>query len=1155
MDEELPPLYSNEFYVSTVEKDLRGSARAQEIYKRSLLKSSNGQTLDDHDQFYRDHKLLLKLFQVLGAMPIQRGEVGRITFSWCSIPTVYAYCFYVITTVIVVFVGYERVLILTTKSKKFDEYIYSVIFVLFLVPHFWIPFTGWSVAKEVCDYKNSWGPFQLHYYKITGRGMEFPHLNTLIIIISSGCLIVAIIFLIMLCLLMEGFTFYHTSAYYHIVTTINMNCALWYINCRAIGNASQCVADSFQKDMDGHTCAYIIGHYRFLWLRLSDIVQKLGNAYARTYIAYSLFMLTNLTVAIYGFTSEIVDHGFTFTFKEVGLLVDTAYCGILLFVFCNCSHEASINISNRVQNTLMNVQLAKVDKSTAKEIELFLIAIRINSPKVTLKGYTVVNRELISSMVGTIAIYLIVLLQFKISLVRSAEITGKDFTNATFAVTIAFQPNQTCAKSQRCVLMMWRNMRDVRSALVVTNTTNSYTIEFPNHMLAATTQYIVNITAKVHQIPVDFKKETLICSNNTKLEKVTNKAHLILMGSTVSYCDSDYILNADVNYVESDYHYKWEILDNSGNLLKIDPTKGSVLRVRANSLAANTDYIVRCTAIETENGTVIDLKTKNLRILNKDLILSLAVRNISVGVNKPFTLSAYFQDDDQEETETIWTCVDQEEHPCKDFTFENSTTLSGTKLSRVGRYHITIIVKKNRIHVTDSCEVYVIANGYAQIDISSVIVPTDPSNEIVVSTYITALVTGCTLRWIPLNKTAGYIPGISGVVTNITAAEDKFLNELEESTGTTVDKEYNLVIPKPNEKWSGLKGNTCYSFRLNVTCPIQTVTKKSSEQEELIDVKYLSLTADVLIQTHKLPELNALQVSPLKGSALTTEFTFYTNATAESELTLYKFGYLLKGRVIYIANIQGDYERQSILPYIVNGVPTILQGCNRYYLCSSAAGPIVHTTFSEPTEEENRNITAKLAELMKRQDYYKAFSLAIAILETYKYAKPETFDNVKNFVGNLTTSETRRLSNLDMGDATHSIVAKEYIVEVTTLLDTKLIYDDHLLDTLLELKNKVISKKREDVEEVEVKSTIRKLLQVAQTPVRQSAKMSLEEVKSYLVISELIITSSNSTKRVNQEKQNMINQIDKYMVPLCSSLHDKQQTMVLVKCLNVIGIL
>lgn len=52
----------------------------------------------------------------------------------------------------------------------------------------------------------------------------------------------------------------------------------------------------------------------------------------------------------------------------MGLLVDTCYCGILLYVFCDCSHNASINIANKVQSTLLHVELSKVDPNTAKEV-------------------------------------------------------------------------------------------------------------------------------------------------------------------------------------------------------------------------------------------------------------------------------------------------------------------------------------------------------------------------------------------------------------------------------------------------------------------------------------------------------------------------------------------------------------------------------------------------------------------------------------------------------------------------------------------------------------------------------------------------------------------------------------------------------------------
>lgn len=90
-------------------------------------------------QFYRDHKLLLVLFRALAVMPItrsmpgilfellidiwyilQRILSGRITFSWKSKASIYAYFFYAFATIIVLIVGRERLLILQT-IQKFDE--------------------------------------------------------------------------------------------------------------------------------------------------------------------------------------------------------------------------------------------------------------------------------------------------------------------------------------------------------------------------------------------------------------------------------------------------------------------------------------------------------------------------------------------------------------------------------------------------------------------------------------------------------------------------------------------------------------------------------------------------------------------------------------------------------------------------------------------------------------------------------------------------------------------------------------------------------------------------------------------------------------------------------------------------------------------------
>lgn len=68
---------------------------------------------------------------------------GKVSFKWRSLATIYAILFYIAMTVVVYYVGSERIRILG-ETKKFDEKIYAYIFVIFLIPHFWIPFVGWG---------------------------------------------------------------------------------------------------------------------------------------------------------------------------------------------------------------------------------------------------------------------------------------------------------------------------------------------------------------------------------------------------------------------------------------------------------------------------------------------------------------------------------------------------------------------------------------------------------------------------------------------------------------------------------------------------------------------------------------------------------------------------------------------------------------------------------------------------------------------------------------------------------------------------------------------------------------------------------------------------------------------------------------------------
>lgn len=72
--------------------------------------------------------------------------------------------------------------------------------------------------------------------------------------------------------------------------------------------------------------------------------------------------------------SEIIDHGLSFSFKEIGLFVDAVYCITLLYIFCECSEKATINIAKRVQDALMTIDMNTIEHGAKKEVNISALA-------------------------------------------------------------------------------------------------------------------------------------------------------------------------------------------------------------------------------------------------------------------------------------------------------------------------------------------------------------------------------------------------------------------------------------------------------------------------------------------------------------------------------------------------------------------------------------------------------------------------------------------------------------------------------------------------------------------------------------------------------------------------------------------------------------
>nr|QHW08497.1 gustatory receptor [Culex quinquefasciatus] len=399
------------------------NASPTRLYLRKMKVQADVNLLDHHDSFYHTTKSLLVLFQIMGVMPIVRSPPGvnmpRTTFNWGSRAFIWAYLIYAIETVYVVLVAKERInKFISNSDKRFDEVIYNVIFFSIMVPHFLLPTASWRNGAEVAKFKNMWTDYQYKYLVVTGKPIVFPKLYPItwaLCVVSWG---VSFAVIMSQYYLQPDFQLWHTFAYYHIIAMLNGFCSLWFVNCTAFGEASKAFAAELSNIFATDRPADKLTEYRHLWVDLSHMMQQLGKAYSNMYGIYCLVIFFTTIIATYGALSEIIEHGATY--KEVGLFVIVFYCMSLLFIICNEAHHASKRMGLNFQERLLNVNLTAVDKATQKEVEMFLVAIDKNPPTMNLDGYANINRGLITSNVSFMATYLVVLMQFKLTLLRQS---------------------------------------------------------------------------------------------------------------------------------------------------------------------------------------------------------------------------------------------------------------------------------------------------------------------------------------------------------------------------------------------------------------------------------------------------------------------------------------------------------------------------------------------------------------------------------------------------------------------------------------------------------------------------------------------------------------------------------------------------------------
>nr|ARO70539.1 antennal gustatory receptor 24 [Dendrolimus punctatus] len=216
----------------------------------------------------------------------------------------------------------------------------------------------------------------------------------------------------------------------------------WYLICECLSICATILAEDFQQALRNIGPAGKVSEYRALWLRLSKLSRDTGIANCYTFTFVSLYLFLIITLSIYGLLSQISEG---FGIKDIGLVL-TAICSIfLLFFICDEAHYASHNVRTNFQKKLLMVELSWMNADAQTEINMFLRATEMNPSQISLGGFFDVNRTLFKSLLATMVTYLVVLLQFQISIPDESQNYPKEdeFVNETALITEAITTPST----------------------------------------------------------------------------------------------------------------------------------------------------------------------------------------------------------------------------------------------------------------------------------------------------------------------------------------------------------------------------------------------------------------------------------------------------------------------------------------------------------------------------------------------------------------------------------------------------------------------------------------------------------------------------------------------------------------------------------------
>ncbi|XP_013139549.1 PREDICTED: gustatory and odorant receptor 24 [Papilio polytes] len=386
------------------------------------------------DIVYKNIGPVFNLLRLMGILPLTKKSPGLNQFTVTSISMVYSAVLYFLLITYILYLSLHKVQILRTAEGKFEEAVIEYLFTVYLFPTIVVPIM-WYETRKIAGVLNGWVDFEITYKKLSGQALPL-YLYRKSLAIAFIIPILSTTSVIITHVTMVDFKLVQIIPYVFLEILTYILGGYWYLLCETLSMCAKILAEDFQLALRHIGPAGKVAEYRALWLRLSKLARDTGIANCYTFTFVNLYLFLIITLSIYGLLSQISEG---FGIKDIGLAV-TATCSIfLLFFICDEAHYASQNVRTNFQKKLLMVELSWMNADAQTEVNMFLRATEMNPSQISLGGFFDVNRNLFKSLLATMVTYLVVLLQFQISIPDDnqgeKEFEGRFFHNDTTTTT------------------------------------------------------------------------------------------------------------------------------------------------------------------------------------------------------------------------------------------------------------------------------------------------------------------------------------------------------------------------------------------------------------------------------------------------------------------------------------------------------------------------------------------------------------------------------------------------------------------------------------------------------------------------------------------------------------------------------------------------